>query len=330
MTPTRASEQEVAIRAVRAAATACRSVQKGYLAKGTLEKKDKSPVTVADFASQAIICASLEVALPDDPIVGEEDADTLRLNEQETIRNAVVQHVRTAIGDDLSDDQVLDWIDRGGSTGAEGRYWTLDPIDGTKGFLRMEQYAIALALIEDNQVILGVLGCPNLMSNDSIGSLFVAERGKGTLLLPLTDEDTSPGKRIRVSQIVSPADARFCESVESGHSNQNTAQKIARRLGITAESLRMDSQCKYATVAQGSAQIYLRVPTSSVYREKIWDHAAGMLVVEEAGGKVTDVIGRPLDFTHGRQLEKNSGIVATNGLIHNSVVDAVRQELAPK
>lgn len=330
MTPTRASEREVAIRAVRAAATACRSVQEGYLATGTLEKKDKSPVTIADFASQAIICASLEAALPDDPIVGEEDADTLRLNEQKIIRNDVVQHVRTVIGDDLSDDQVLGWIDRGGSTGAESRYWTLDPIDGTKGFLRMEQYAIALALIEDNQVILGVLGCPNLMSNDSIGSLFVAERGQGTLLLPLTDEGTSSGKRIHVSPIASPADARFCESVESGHSNQNTAQKIARRLGITAESLRMDSQCKYATVAQGNAQIYLRVPTSAVYREKIWDHAAGMLVVEEAGGKVTDVIGRPLDFTHGRQLEKNSGIVATNGLIHNSVVDAVRQELAPK
>ena len=60
-----------------------------------------------------------------------------------------------------------------------GRYWALDPIDGTKGFLRGDQYAIALALIDDGDVVLGVLGCPNLANSDgSTGATFVAVPGR--------------------------------------------------------------------------------------------------------------------------------------------------------
>ena len=98
------------------------------------------------------------------------------------------------------------------------------------------------------------------------------------------------------------AEARFCESVESGHSNQDHSAQIADRLGITAEPYRIDSQCKYAAVARGDASIYLRLPTRADYVEKIWDHAAGKFVVEQAGGVVTDVTGAPLDFSHGARL----------------------------
>jgi hypothetical protein len=63
----------------------------------------------------------------------------------------------------------------------------------------------------------------------------------------------------------------------------------------------------------GDASIYLRLPTRADYREKIWDHAAGMFVVEQAGGRVTDVTGAPLDFRHGRRLETNRGVIATDG-----------------
>ena len=87
--------------------------------------------------------------------------------------------------------------------------------------------------------------------------------------------------------------------------------------------MRVDSQAKYAIVAQGEAQIYLRLPTRKDYREKIWDHAAGSIVVEEAGGRVSDVRGAPLDFGRGRTLESNSGIIATNGPIHDRVLEAV-------
>ena len=186
---------------------------------------------------------------------------------------------------------------------------------------------MALALIEQGQVVLGVLGCPNLpRCHGEPGVLLVAERGRGTWMSPLWDE-TCQGRALHVSAVDAPAEARFCESVESGHSNQDHAARIAERLGITAEPLRMDSQCKYAAVARAEAQIYLRLPTRQDYRENIWDHAAGLIVVEEAGGKVTDVRGRPLDFTRGRRLEDNAGIVATNGKFHDAVIEAVNHVL---
>jgi 3'(2'), 5'-bisphosphate nucleotidase len=125
--------------------------------------------------------------------------------------------------------------------------------------------------------------------------------------------------------VSSVTEARFCESVESGHSDQDESARIAALLGITSEPFRIDSQCKYATVARGDASIYLRMPTRADYREKIWDHAGGKLIVEAAGGTVTDINGRPLDFSHGRTLQENRGIVATSGNIHARVIDAIRQ-----
>ncbi len=117
---------------------------------------------------------------------------------------------------------------------------------------------------------------------------------------------------------------RYCESVESGHSAHGDAAAIAARLGIVAPPLRMDSQAKYAVVARGQADLYLRLPTRADYREKIWDHAAGTLIVSEAGGIVTDVTGRPLEFNHGRELSSNQGVIVTNGPLHQRLIDSIR------
>jgi 3'(2'), 5'-bisphosphate nucleotidase len=317
-------ELQTAMAAVRAASRTCRAVQQHLVTIGTLEKRDKSPVTVADLASQAIVCARLSAALPGDRIVGEEDARLLRADEHARLRAIVVDHVRAETGNDVEEARVLDWIDRGGADATGARYWTLDPIDGTKGFLRREQYAIALALIEDGDVTLGVLGCPNLSAGAGTGALFAAVRGGRARAFSLWDETDGDGREIAVAAVTSPSGARFCESVESGHSDQQESARIAARLGITAEPCRMDSQCKYATVARGDASIYLRMPTRADYREKIWDHAAGKIIVECAGGRVTDIAGKPLDFRHGRTLQQNQGVVATNGSIHDSVIDAIR------
>jgi 3'(2'), 5'-bisphosphate nucleotidase len=67
------------------------------------------------------------------------------------------------------------------------------------------------------------------------------------------------------------------------------------------------------------------MPTRGDYREKIWDHAAGKLLVEAAGGRVTDVDGLPLDFGRGGTLDANRGIVATSGSIHDEVLAAIRR-----
>jgi len=326
-----AQAMKVAIDAVRSAAIVCRKVQANLVTAESLQKKDKSPVSVADFASQAVVCRALAATFPTVPVVGEEASKDLHTDGADKLRASVVEHVGLVVGGSPSEADVLAWIDRGGWTpdGSTRSYWTLDPIDGTKGFLRGEQYAIALALIENGRVTLGVLGCPNLIAADGaveVGVLMTAARGAGARALSLAG-DAHEGTPIRVSAVRRSEDARFCESVESGHSDQDASEQIARTLGITEEPYRIDSQCKYAAVARGDATIYLRLPTSADYREKIWDHAAGAIVVEEAGGTVTDVHGKPLDFSRGRKLEANQGIIATNGRFHDQVVAAVRPQL---
>lgn len=323
------SETRVALEAVALASRVCLAVQKS-LEGGTLQKGDRSPVTVADFAVQAVISRHLSAAFPGLPLLGEEDAQALRGPEGEALAGRVAEAVGIAMpGVGLS--EVLEAIDRGGHEGGgRGRFWTLDPIDGTRGFLRREQYAIALALIEDGRVVLGVLGCPALpveVGRPEAGSgvLFSARRGHGAFVHGL---DGTGGRPVRVSAQTRAAALRFCESVEAAHSNQSDAAEVARRLGIEAAPYRIDSQCKYAAVARGDAEIYLRLPTKPGYVERVWDHAAGALLVEEAGGRVSDVQGRPLDFSRGRGLEGNRGVIATHGPRHEEVVAAVGAVLA--
>jgi 3'(2'), 5'-bisphosphate nucleotidase len=295
-----------------------------------LEKDDRSPVTVADFASQAIVCALLSERSRIASIVGEESAGELRAERAATMRAQVVARVRAVRSASVDDDEILNWIDRGTiDPKGSSRHWTLDPIDGTKGFLRGEQYAIALALISEGQVVLGALGCPQLNAPDgSSGLLLSAFRGGGTVAAALFAGEGAPAHPVRVSDVRQASAARFSESVESSHSDHEVSARIAATLGIVEEPVRMDSQAKYAAVARGDASIYLRLPTRKDYREKIWDHAAGLICVEEAGGQVTDVRGAPLAFSHGRRLEHNVGVIATNRHIHQQVLDAVARELA--
>lgn len=323
------TERRVAIEAVVLASRLCRSVRETLVSAETQAKKDRSPVTVADYGAQALVSAALADAFPNDPLVGEEDAAGLRSEENRELREKVIAAVNR-VSPELSEERILEAIDRGNyAGGAKGRHWTLDPIDGTKGFLRNEQYAVALALIEDGEVVLGVLGCPNLpldaaQPDGPTGSLFIAVKGEGAFQRALAGGDERP---IRVSEIADPAAAAFCESVESGHSSHGHAARIAAELGVTEPPIRMDSQAKYAAVARGDASIYLRLPTRADYQEKIWDHAAGALVIREAGGTVTDTTGKPLNFSLGRTLAGNVGVVATNGPLHDRVVAAVRKVL---
>ncbi len=330
--PSYEREQAVALAAVRAAARLCRSVQQ-RMAAGALEKADRTPVTVADFGSQALICRALHEAFPDDPIIAEEDAEALRRPEHAALLGQIGEHVCVEHAQATGEDVCL-WIDYGNAQRYHDRFWTLDPIDGTKGFLRGDQYAVALALIVEGAPAVAALACPNLANVEDVGEaaaqralgcVFTAVRGQGAAGHPVQEEGAATS--VQVSRTERPEEARFCESFVSAHSSHEAAVTAAERLGITQEPVRIDSQAKYALVARGEADIYLRLPRGNAggerYVERIWDHAAGMLVVEEAGGQVTDVNGRPLNFTCGPLLEKNRGVVATNGRLHEAVLEAL-------
>ncbi|MBK1878563.1 3'(2'),5'-bisphosphate nucleotidase [Pelagicoccus mobilis] len=319
-------ELQVAKEAVRKASLLCSAAQAGLVDSEKHDKADKSPVTVADYGAQALVLSTLAAAFPNDPAVGEEDSSDLRKEENAELFSRVVEYAQKVDGS-LDAESVLAAIDRGKHAGgSQGRFWTLDPIDGTKGFLRGQQYAVALALIENGEVVLGVLGCPNLPvdpanANSEKGSLLFAVKGQGAFQAPLSEIDSAT--KISVDQIDDPAKAVFCESVESGHTAHGRSAAITNALGTSVEPFRMDSQCKYAAVSRGQASVYLRLPTRPGYEEKIWDHAAGYIVLQEAGGRIADTFGNPLDFSLGRTLKNNKGIVATSPAVFESVVKAV-------
>ncbi len=311
-------ELQVALEASAKAARLCERVQ-ASMSGQSIEKKDKSPVTIADFGSQAIIAKALRDAFPDVPLIAEEDSSALRTGDNSQHLLRVRDEVRVALDDStLSGETICDWIDHGNASEYAEMFWTLDPIDGTKGFLRSEQYAIALALVVEGQPVCAVLACPNLANADgSKGALFSALGGRAQV------HDKRGASDIRVSATSNFATSRFCESVESGHSDHDQSKAIASLLGIAGPSVRMDSQAKYAVLARGDAEIYLRLPTRPGYVERIWDHAAGCAILSAAGGEITDVDGKPLDFRHGAGLERNRGVVASNGSGHDKLIEAI-------
>lgn len=318
-------ELKVAINAVSLASELCQNVQHTLCKNETVAKNDRSPVTIADFGSQALVISEIQKTFPNDPIVGEEEAGVLRSDN--SMRSKVFNLVKK-YNPDVTENIMLDAIDFGArAINFKKRYWTLDPIDGTKGFLRGDQYAIALALIENGKLVLGVLGCPNLPVDDKNpagekGCLLYAASGQGAFQKSFAGESA---QQIFTNDISDPSLAWFCESVEKGHSSHDVQSQIGEELGITKGPYRIDSQCKYAVVARGGVPIYIRLARGNDYKEKIWDHAAGAFIVQEAGGKVTDFNNKSLNFSSSRFLKGNWGILATNGLLHDKVLQAIQK-----
>ncbi|MCG8450828.1 MAG: 3'(2'),5'-bisphosphate nucleotidase [Pirellulales bacterium] len=326
--PLNCSKVRFAIQAVREAAGLVRRVQ-SEMVVDALAKDDKSPVTVADFAAQAIVSQRLAETFPKMGFVGEESADALRTTEGRETLEQITRFVQL-LEPTATAEEVCDWIDRGAGEPTD-TFWTLDPVDGTKGFLRGDQYAVALGYIKDGMVRVGALGCPELANGirpdkGGSGSLLVARRDSGTWVGALDDEQTE-WRRLNVSERPSTSEARLLCSVEKAHTDTGGIGLLVKTLGIEADPVPMDSQAKYAVLAAGGGDVNLRLisPSRPDYREKIWDQAAGSIVVEEAGGRITDLDGKPLDFSHGRTLATNRGVLATNGKLHETLLGGLRE-----
>ncbi|KAJ6836423.1 PAP-specific phosphatase HAL2-like [Iris pallida] len=372
-------ELDVAVRVVQMACSLCQRVQDGMLHNNNNNrdhhhqqqinsKDDNSPVTVADWGVQATVSWILTECFGSEnvSIVAEEDVQTLSKKEAAGLLESVVNAVNECLAEApkfglespskaLESWEVLQAISRCNSDGGpKGRYWVLDPVDGTLGFVRGDQYAVALALIEDGEVIPGVLGCPNypmkkqwlnyhqsyyrLMSKLSPpaagswdkGCVLYAQRGSGKAWMQALVHDHrkldqhSYAREIKVSTIDDPAIATFCEPVEKTNSSHSFTAGLAESVGLRKQPLRVYSMVKYAAIARGDAEIFMKFARAG-YKEKIWDHAAGVVIVQEAGGVVTDAGGRPLDFSRGVYLEGlDRGIIACSGsVLHDRIINAV-------
>lgn len=345
-------EQEAAVKAVRLASHLCDHVQSQLKDAEKVEKDDSSPVTVADYGAQALTSWSLLRSLPDleFKMIAEEDSDDLKTPEGAAMLRRItdlVNHTLSECEEDaplLTPDDVIDLIDAGRSDGGpSGRYWVLDPIDGTRGFVSMRQYAVCLGLLVDGEIGLGVLGCPNLPQwsvsdvdcNEAgacdpydevgIGCCFAAHRGRGAFAGPLFNTEGLPTIPVHCNDLLAPEEVRFMESVEAKHSNHHLSAAVAEEIGLELPSLRIDSQAKYGALSRGDASIFMRFPPDT-YREKIWDHVAGVVVLEEAGGVVTDALGNPLDFSQGRYLPYlNGGLIAATPSMHRAIIAALKK-----
>jgi len=313
------------IQMAKQAALIARKV-KNDIGFNTLSKTDQSPVTIADFSIQALIAGNLSEFFPDDGLIGEESSDFLKEEDNKGILQFITSIVKEYLPD-ATEEKICAWIDWGKDK-QYSRYWTLDPIDGTKGYLRNDQFATALALIENGEIKLGMLGCPHLKDGyiediNSSGTLVIAKLGHGSWMSDL--KSAKEFTQLKVSKESDVKQSIMMRSKEKYHTSLSKIDQLIEFLKIASIPIAMDSQAKYATLACGKSDFLVRFLSKKHldYKEKIWDQAAGAIVLEEAGGKITDLFGQALDFSHGSTLKMNTGIVSTNGSIHESIIHAI-------
>lgn len=306
--------------AVRDAARLCQLVQDRYLSASTKTAGDHSePVTIADYGSQAIICRALQQQYPDDAVIAEESGGQFKQVVSSDERAQVLQLLRAVLGEAVSEAQLLAWLDFGAGRRSR-RTWVIDPIDGTKGFLARRHYAIACGLLVDGRVADGILAAPGY--NAGQGALFYTQAGE-------TWRDSLAGgaaQRVTVSARREAHELVAVQSYERAHASKSRMGRAREQAGLGgARVIELDSMEKYALVACGDADLYMRLPRpGSDYAHKVWDHAAGVALVQAAGGVATGLDGEALDFSRGETLP-NAGMIISNGAQHERVVEAVGQ-----
>lgn len=218
-------------------------------------KVDRSPVTEADHAAELIILAALARAAPGVPVIAEEEVAAGRI---------------PAHGD---------------------TYFLVDPLDGTKEFIRGgDDYTVNIGLIAKGVPHLGVVYQP------AIDRLWAGLAGHGAFV-----EEGGTRKEIHCR----PLGEQRAAVASKSHFNQQTADYLAEAIGL-CDHVSVGSSLKFCIVAEGQADIYPRLsPTSE------WDTAAGHAVLLAAGGRVDGPDGGPL--TYGKQAFLNRGFCATAG-----------------
>ena len=277
-------ELEVACTAVQLCATLTRRVQKESLSPdSTVKKWDFSPVTICDFAVQALLTTATRGEFKSDAFLAEESADELRQND--TLLEQVwdlVESVCPAFSGTQpplqtpeTKEDILASVDLGGKNQQSNgsRTWVFDPIDGTVTFLRGQQYAINCAFLVDGREEIAVIGCPNLTLNSStvnedevdsngLGLMIFAIRGKGTWVRPMQDSgELAPATKLERHGDVATMDRLLWTDCSTYTSTiVHLQQQVAGRLGIPWPGVDLySSLMKYAALGLGRAHVCIRI-----------------------------------------------------------------------
>ncbi len=287
---------------------------------------------MADICAEVVINERLRKAFPNDCIIGEEDETDC----SEALLASLQQHIPS-----LTSKQQLESILQSPQPDASStRYWAVDPIDGTKGYIRGDQYAVCIALVDGASLysVLAALGCPNLMG----GVVLIAIRDFGVFRAALGEDFSQLESISEAENCDSLQKAHFTGAFESAHTKSTELAQLMEACSNTLPLLKIDSQCKYALLALGTAQVYYRrhasgkgiVLDAAEYIEAIWDNAPGVLFVEEAGGLVTDFAGNRLTFPPAKHFKVVGGIVASTLTpeLHAELVLRIRNilQLSPR
>lgn len=350
-----AKELDVAFEAIQQAARLSQHIltqaqDDGALGMGIVSKDDLSPVTVADFAIQALLTSTLHAHFPEDKFVGEESASELRSNAALLDRVwGALQHTESQREDGTgslvrfpeSPEQVCEVIDwcGFGTPDVGGRIWVFDPIDGTENFVKGLVYAINIALLKDGKQLLSAVGCPNMSmdvqfpaSDNSLdpeeeGGIIFGVRGHGAFTRKLQGSSGEVPTRRLPRHADTASQLRSVTAVNtSGLVNAHKA--VASRLDVEFPgSILLPWVIRWILLALNVGNTTFWAYKTRSRLAKIWDHAGAMLLFEEVGGKVTDVDGKDIDWIAGRKMVANYGIVAAPSNLHGRVLETLQDVL---
>ncbi|MDX2137834.1 MAG: inositol monophosphatase family protein [Chloroflexota bacterium] len=303
--------------AVRQAVDLTRRVRQ--LALNASAKGINDPVTIADYGAQAIMLRALERLHPDAAVIAEEHSEQFIELVAPEGRATIAQLLGEVVGEDVRERDIVRWLDFGRDRD-DSRLWVLDPIDGTRGYVSGRRYSIALGVLEGRKPAAGFLACPGYPAPNAQGVLFYTSDG-------MTLAESLAGGAARRVQVRRTTDTRQFQPVES-HDNiafdHPWLLHLYAQLGIPEGTVeQLDGQDKYATVAAGDADFYVRPARPQDRLHFIWDHAAGGALVAAAGGVVTDLTGEPLDFSQGERLPR-MGVIVSSAAAHEAVLAGVQ------
>lgn len=193
---------------------------------------------------------------------------------------------------------------------ASRNVWIVDPLDGTADFVqRTGEFTIMVALVESGVPAIGVICCP------AQGVLFAAQAGRGAYM-----HDGHGWRRIKVD---AQRQLGQCVAVASRNHLSDRDVGLLDALGVGGMT-RVGSSLKAAYVAQGRAHLYL----TTTDRMKEWDSCASCCIITEAGGRMTDTLGRDISYNSDSVVHAD-GLVASNGTIHDHVIRTIREGLLP-